>query len=277
MRWTAPEGLANQKFSAASDVWSFGIVCIEVYMDGATPYPGIKSNPNVMAFVNGGDIHPQPPSCTAQVYRELCQCWAFKPEQRPTFDDMNRVFASLQASNEVGIGDTDTMPLVRPFVYALVVGAMFSASLYCVPYAPCIPTPTPALTRLRCCFRQDIFVFFVFIALTTSFSFLVCQTRPNTVPADSYDLGFQGAGGTELGDYDLGSEELGHSSRSQSFQTSMMHLREESTTDADLSLGTEFKRQGSHLRRCGVVLLPVGANCWNSPLVELEPKQHLAI
>ena len=104
VRWTAPEGLTNQKFSAASDVWSFGIVCIEVYTDGATPYLGITSNPHVMAFVNGGDIHPQPPSCTAHVYRELCRCWAFEPDQRPTFEDMNRVFASLQASSETGIG-----------------------------------------------------------------------------------------------------------------------------------------------------------------------------
>ena len=121
VRWTAPEGLTNQKFSAASDVWSFGIVCIEVYTDGATPYPGITSNPNVMAFVNGGDIHPQPPSCTAHVYRELCRCWAFEPDQRPTFEDMNRVFASLQASSEAGVGDTDDMPLVRYFVCGLVV------------------------------------------------------------------------------------------------------------------------------------------------------------
>ena len=74
------------------------------YTDGATPYPGITSNPRVMAFVNGGDIHPKPPSCTAHVYRELCRCWTFEPDQRPTFEDMHCVFASLQASSETGVG-----------------------------------------------------------------------------------------------------------------------------------------------------------------------------
>ena len=135
VRWTAPEGLANQKFSAASDVWSFGIVCIEVYADGAKPYPGITSNPNVMAFVTGADIHPQPPLCTDYVYRELCRCWAFEPDQRPSFEDMHGVFASLQAGSETGVGDMDDMSRVHPFVCGLPVGR-FSFLLQCVPLHP---------------------------------------------------------------------------------------------------------------------------------------------
>ena len=31
VRWTAPEGIASQKFSSASDVWSFGVACIEIF------------------------------------------------------------------------------------------------------------------------------------------------------------------------------------------------------------------------------------------------------
>ena len=65
VRWTAPEGLISQKFTTASDVWSFGIVCVEILQDGATPYPEIKSNPEVMTFVNGAEVHPQPASCTS--------------------------------------------------------------------------------------------------------------------------------------------------------------------------------------------------------------------
>jgi len=48
VRWTAPEGITSQKFSSASDVWSYGITCVEIFLDGARPYPGIASNPEVV-------------------------------------------------------------------------------------------------------------------------------------------------------------------------------------------------------------------------------------
>ena len=104
VRWTAPEGLTESKFSAEGDVWSFGILCVEIYMDGATPYPG---NPNIMAFVTGGGIHPQPPSCPNHVYQDLRRCWAFEPHQRPTFDHMNDVFVLLGLANDASHGRLD--------------------------------------------------------------------------------------------------------------------------------------------------------------------------
>ena len=48
VRWTAPEGITSQKFSSASDVWSYGSTCVEIFLDGARPYPGIASNPEVV-------------------------------------------------------------------------------------------------------------------------------------------------------------------------------------------------------------------------------------
>lgn len=38
VRWTAPEAIAFRKFTTASDVWSFGIVCWEVMSYGERPY-----------------------------------------------------------------------------------------------------------------------------------------------------------------------------------------------------------------------------------------------
>jgi serine/threonine protein kinase len=67
-RWAAPEALETLKFSQASDVWSFGIVAVEVAQDGATPYPGFRSNPEVMAKVMLGMIHPKPSGCSDDMY-----------------------------------------------------------------------------------------------------------------------------------------------------------------------------------------------------------------
>lgn len=40
VKWTAPEAFLYQQFSTKSDVWSFGILMIEITTRGRTPYPG---------------------------------------------------------------------------------------------------------------------------------------------------------------------------------------------------------------------------------------------
>ena len=62
----ARAGLLEQKFSSASDVWSFGITCVEIFQDGLGPYPETRSNPAIMAMVTDGWCHyfcpsPSPP------------------------------------------------------------------------------------------------------------------------------------------------------------------------------------------------------------------------
>jgi serine/threonine protein kinase len=71
VRWTAPEGLISQKFSSAADVWSFGITCVEIFQDGGRPYQAEGSNPAIIKLVTAGNMHPQPPACTPQVYAAL--------------------------------------------------------------------------------------------------------------------------------------------------------------------------------------------------------------
>ena len=39
-KWSSPELLDGQKYSPKSDIWSFGIVCIEI-LTRKPPYPGM--------------------------------------------------------------------------------------------------------------------------------------------------------------------------------------------------------------------------------------------
>ena len=97
VKWTAPEAIEASKFSAASDVWSFGITCVEVFQDGATPYPGL-SNPAVLAMVvasGGHRTHHRPLGCPPHVFAVVASCWAPSPDDRPTFCELETAFVQL--------------------------------------------------------------------------------------------------------------------------------------------------------------------------------------
>jgi len=40
VKWTAPEAISFGKFTVKSDVWSFGILLMELFTFGQVPYPG---------------------------------------------------------------------------------------------------------------------------------------------------------------------------------------------------------------------------------------------
>ena len=74
IRWSAPEAIDTLKFNSASDCWSFGIVLVELLIDGELPYKG-KANADVLTFVRGGERHPKPTQCTPQLYAERIKPW----------------------------------------------------------------------------------------------------------------------------------------------------------------------------------------------------------
>ena len=60
VRWTAPESMLTLVFSAANDVWAFGITLIEVYLPaGVAPYGEIL-NGEVQSAVIGGERCARP-------------------------------------------------------------------------------------------------------------------------------------------------------------------------------------------------------------------------
>lgn len=44
VKWTAPEAMLYNRFTIKSDVWSFGVLLMEVITYGANPYPGTSTH-----------------------------------------------------------------------------------------------------------------------------------------------------------------------------------------------------------------------------------------
>lgn len=99
IRWSAPECLAGHRFSSASDAWSFGITCVEMFQDGLSPYPATRSNPALIEMVKGEHVHPKPPGCHHVVYTFLLTCWAFEPQGRPNFSTILDFFEGVAANH----------------------------------------------------------------------------------------------------------------------------------------------------------------------------------
>ena len=81
------ESLKEKKFSEKSDVWSFGITCIEIITRNK-PYPGLNSVQVVTQVIEG--LRPNFPQGTRLDLEELIsKCWEEDSNERPTFQQLN--------------------------------------------------------------------------------------------------------------------------------------------------------------------------------------------
>ena len=90
IRWTAPEVLTDRAiYSIKSDVWSFGIVLIEICLKGVDPYPDEKEFSAIRTLVQNGYVHDKPSKCSQRFYDQLIRpCLSFEPAQRPYFKSL---------------------------------------------------------------------------------------------------------------------------------------------------------------------------------------------
>ena len=97
-RWMSPEASYERRYSEKSDVWSFAVLCWEVYSFGLTPYPWL-SNTDLFRYIsNRLPLPPLPFLITTEVGNSLLipmqeqellfDCWKIDVDQRPCFDDV---------------------------------------------------------------------------------------------------------------------------------------------------------------------------------------------
>jgi hypothetical protein len=93
VRWLAPELLDNQAaYSIKSDVWSFGILLIELWLKGGDPY-GQEHLTWIHSAVSTGHVHEKPTDCPDDFYTSvICQCLKFESKDRPSFAALRQLF-----------------------------------------------------------------------------------------------------------------------------------------------------------------------------------------
>ncbi|XP_072715072.1 tyrosine-protein kinase Fer-like isoform X2 [Ciconia boyciana] len=95
IKWTAPEALNYGRYTSESDVWSFGILLWETFSLGVCPYPGM-TNQQAREQVEKGYRMSAPQKCPEEIYKIMQRCWAYKPESRPKFSEIQKALSSIK-------------------------------------------------------------------------------------------------------------------------------------------------------------------------------------
>ncbi|XP_045603850.1 tyrosine-protein kinase Fer isoform X5 [Procambarus clarkii] len=91
IKWTAPEALNFGKYTSLCDVWSYGVLCWEIFSSGEVPYHGY-SNTKAREMIDSGYRMLAPPSTPEEMYQLMLKCWQYDPENRPHFPE---IYASV--------------------------------------------------------------------------------------------------------------------------------------------------------------------------------------
>ncbi|CAI5452414.1 unnamed protein product [Caenorhabditis angaria] len=82
IRWLAIETLKQQIYTQKTDVWSYGIMCWEIYNNGVEPYPGMTVA-EVNQQVREGYRMQLPPNVSPEIQNLInIKCWSENPNDR---------------------------------------------------------------------------------------------------------------------------------------------------------------------------------------------------
>ncbi|CAN9498236.1 unnamed protein product [Ophioblennius macclurei] len=87
IKWMAPESINFRRFTTASDVWMFGVCVWEIFSMAQQPFFWLE-NGQVINQLESGVRLQKPQKCPLEVYSLLTNCWAYKPQARPSFANL---------------------------------------------------------------------------------------------------------------------------------------------------------------------------------------------
>ncbi|KAM4772210.1 activated CDC42 kinase 1 isoform 2-T2 [Rhinophrynus dorsalis] len=103
--WCAPESLKTRTFSHASDTWMFGVTLWEMFTYGQEPWIGLNGSQILHKIDKEGERLGRPEDSPQDIYNVMLQCWAHKPEDRPTFVALRDFLVEAQPTDMRALQD----------------------------------------------------------------------------------------------------------------------------------------------------------------------------
>jgi serine/threonine protein kinase len=89
IKWMAPESIQGRVYSESTDVWSYGVMCWEVFSGGRIPYAGVSPLTLVRELLEGHRLYrPNNAACSGEMWDTMTLCWSESPEERPRFANL---------------------------------------------------------------------------------------------------------------------------------------------------------------------------------------------
>ncbi|XP_052319206.1 activated CDC42 kinase 1-like isoform X2 [Oncorhynchus keta] len=105
--WCAPESLKTRTFSHATDTWMFGVTLWEMCTHGQEPWLGLNGSQILHKIDKEGERLPKPEDCPQDLYNVMLQCWAQKPDDRPTFLALREFLLETMPTDMCALQDFD--------------------------------------------------------------------------------------------------------------------------------------------------------------------------
>ncbi len=100
IRWMPPELLMSSDegphFSLYSDIWSFGVLCWEVFTFARLPYEDLNDEQVLEDVPNGLSLPVPMEGCPLSLYAVMQDCWRRAPSERPHFSKLCAAIHSLE-------------------------------------------------------------------------------------------------------------------------------------------------------------------------------------
>ncbi|XP_041359832.1 vascular endothelial growth factor receptor kdr-like [Gigantopelta aegis] len=99
VKWMALESFTHRVYTTKSDVWAFGVFLWELFSLGGNPYPGVEINEKFIGLLKSGYRMEKPEYATDEIFKQIRQCWAADPEERPTFSELVTILGDFLEAN----------------------------------------------------------------------------------------------------------------------------------------------------------------------------------